>query len=496
MAINRVLNAIWAEISARGSLIKTATNPYNPTPGGDVPGANNQGLAALQSPSPFILLNRDGVSSQVPVSSPLGSEDEKSPTPLDENSGAYHVVRQYGDIYLFNDGNVVAWGGNGKNFSFGNGYEENHAWAGLAAVYNSETFTIPAGAMSDPDCFASGGAPNPSPTANMGNQYEWLGGNVSKNWGVDYSYSYGTSYEWSAGPSTYIDAYGNTGKDLTDVKQGKHCTYSYGTGYEETLVAWDRGSGWFHADDSTSPYASRAHDDWHSTYLSIESVAASFATTPAPDLGLPFGVPGSAEDEAALDMVFNPQDFATRNTWKAENLLVSKTFGSTYDYHYGPGLSVTEGHSEERVYGNSYTTVQGDSSESVTGKSTSNVTGDSTEEVHGNSTSHVYGNDASYHWGLSNEYFMGGQSSMSLAACDEITLSAVVSIVGGGAVEIFLGAKMELVLAAALEIKGGTALNITAGPVVELNLAKVEVAQADVKTREASISTSIMKLFV
>lgn len=451
MAINRVLNAIWAEISARGSLIKTATQPYNPTPGGDVPGANNQGLAALQSGSPFILLNRDGICSQVPVSAQLGSEDEQSPAPLDENSGAYHVVRQYGDIYLFNDGNVVAWGGNGKNFSFGNGYEENHAWAGLAAVYNSETFTIPAGAMSTPSCFTT--APDPSPTANMGNQYEWLGGNVSKSWGNDYSFSYGASYEWSGGPSNYIDAYGNTGKALTDVMQGKHCTFSYGNGYEEALIEWTSTSTYFHADDTSSPYKGRASDSWQSSNL------------------------GSG--------------------WTAANLLVSKAFGPTYDYHYGSAKSVQEGPSEDVVNGSSWSTVTGSSNETVNGDSTSNVNGNSNETVHGDATSHTYGNDASYHWGLSNEYFMGGQSSMTLAASDEINLAATVSIVGGAALEIFLGAKMELVAAAAMEIKGGMGLSITAGANIEMNTAKVEVkTAAEIDTATTGVTASLLKLFL
>ena len=162
MAINRVLNAIWAEISARGSLIKTATNPYNPNPGGGgTSGANNQGMAAITSGSPFIVITQDGLSPSIAVntslatggsiaspSSPPPSPPLPTPTPIDENSGAYHVTRQYGDIYLYNDGNIIMWGGNGKNFSFGNGYEENHAWANLACVYNSETFQIPNGAMS------------------------------------------------------------------------------------------------------------------------------------------------------------------------------------------------------------------------------------------------------------------------------------------------------------------------------------------------------------
>ncbi|HSN17377.1 MAG TPA: hypothetical protein VLV87_04125 [Gammaproteobacteria bacterium] len=448
MAINRILNAMWAEISARGSLIKAATNPYNPTPGGDVPGANNQGLAAIQSSSPFIQLNRDGVSSQFPVNTALGNEGRNSPTPLDENSGAYHVVRQYGDIYLFNDGNVVAWGGNGKNFSFGNGYEENHAWAGQACVYNNEVFTIPAGAMSTPGCFSS--APNPSPTAVA--EYEWLGGNVSKSWGNDYTYTYGASYEWSGGPTTYIDAYGNSGNNLTDVMQGKHCTFSYGNGYEEALIEWTPSSTWFHADDPNSPYKSRTSDSWTSSNLGT--------------------------------------------SWSASSLLVSKAFGPTYDYHYGSAKSVQEGPSEEVVNGASWSTVTGDSTETVNGNSTSTVTGDSTETVHGNATSNSYGNATETHWGTSDEYFMGGKNEMMLAGCDEINLAAKLEIVGGAATEIYLGAKLEIVMAVAMELKGGLGLSITTGENVEMNLGKVEIedtTQIDVKTSQ--ITAAVLNLF-
>ena len=173
MAITRVLNAIWAEISARGSLIKTATNPYNPNPGAGNSGANNQGMAAITGSTPFVKINQDGISADVPVNTSLTGIGSVSPTPLDENSGQYHVTRQYGDIYLYNDGNVISWGGNGKNFSFGNGYEESHAWANQACVYNDEVFAIPLGAMST---FVYS-APLPAgvnlPSADQ-SQWEWL----------------------------------------------------------------------------------------------------------------------------------------------------------------------------------------------------------------------------------------------------------------------------------------------------------------------------------
>ena len=67
MAMNRVINSIWAEISAWGSLVKTATNPYTPSPGSADSTSNNQGLAALAAGSPFITVNSSGISPDVPV---------------------------------------------------------------------------------------------------------------------------------------------------------------------------------------------------------------------------------------------------------------------------------------------------------------------------------------------------------------------------------------------------------------------------------------------
>lgn len=455
MAINRVLTAIWSEISARGSLIKTATNPYHPNPGADNPNANNQGLAAISAKSPFITLDPNGLAVGQPagaaVNTSLGSFSSSAGTPLDENSGKYHVVRQYGDIYMYNDGNIISWGGNGKNFSFGNGYEENHAWASGAFVYNNETFTIPPGAMSQPSCFTT--APSPSPTDDNPN-YEWLGGAVSKNWGVEYTYNYGSSYEWSGGPTMYVDAYGNSGKDLTDVMQGKHCTFSYGNGYEEALIEWTSSSTWFHADDSNSPYKTRSSDSWQSSNLG--------------------------------------------SSWLAGNLLVAKAFGPTYDYHYGSAKSVQEGPSEDVVNGNSWSTVTGSSTETVTGDSTSTVTGKSTETVHGDSLSHSYGNDAEYHWGLSNEYFMGGKSEMALAGCDEISLAAKTEIIGGAATEIFLGAKLEIALGALMEIKTAFAFEVANGAKIEItNGAKCEIDNAvEVKVADlGSFDASLVKIF-
>ena len=480
MAINRVLNAIWAEISARGSLIKTATNPYNPSPGGDTPGANNQGLAALQASSPFIELDRDGHSAAFPVDTALGDEDKHSPDPLDENSGKYHVMRQYGDIYLFNDGNVIAWGGNGKNFSFGNGYEENHAWAGQSCVYNSEVFPIPPGAMSTPACFDRSTLPNPSPTDGVA-EYEWLGGNVSKSWGVDYTYTYGSSYDWSGGPSTYVDAYGNAGLAQPDLKTGKHCAYSYGTGYEETLVAWDGSSGWFHADDSNSPYAGRQHDSWESPYLSGQTLSPSPAA-PTSSSGSPLNVLAGAASQVQQLAALTGK-FTSLNAWNAQNLLVSKSFGNTYDYHYGRGLSVQEGPSEERVYGNSSATVygdstedvHGDSTETVHGDSTSTVTGDTTETITGDLTSMVTGNSVEQRWGGAAEFFMGGKSEMILAACDEVTLSVKVEIKTLGAVEVFAGASVAVYLGILVEAQAG---------------AKFEYGELDVKTKASAVSVN------
>jgi len=460
MAINRTFNAIWAEISAWGSLVKTATTHYVPNPGGQtvtdsannpIPnGANNQAAYALASGSPFTEVNRDGISKDLSYKAGLGDGANASLTPLDENSGKYHVVRQYGDIYMYNDGNVVSWGGNGKNFSFGNGYEENHAWANQPAVYNNEVFMIPQGSMSL--YLTQSSPPSSVSLPNPVEDYEWLGGSVSKNWGNEYSFNFGASYEWSAGPSNYMDAYGNVGDPLTDVKQGKHCTYSYGTGYEETLAAWDQGSTWFHADDSNSPYAGRKHDSWQSSYLQLETVASSFATKPAPNLGFVGTLlSGDPEAEAALDAVFNPQDFASRNTWTVQNLLVSKTFGNTYDYHNGPGLSVQEGPSEERNYGNTSSTVVGNSVESVTGNSSTTVTGNSSETITGNATSMVQGNSTEQFWGGKAEFFMGGKSEMTLGATDEINLSVATEIKTGAAIEVFGGVALTTFLGALIE---------------------------------------------
>jgi hypothetical protein len=505
MSIQRFFNSLWAVIGTGGMVHKIATHPYNPSPGGAVAGANNQAVAAVRSSTPFILVDANGISPDVHVNTSLddgskianppdppaqGVPAPVSPTPLDENSRSYHVTRQYGDIYLFNDGNIISWGGNGKNFSFGNGYEENHAWASLNCVYNNEVFPIPAGAMSTPACFSTV-SDYSSPTDGVA-EYEWLGGNVSKNWGVDYGYNYGSSYEWSAGPDTYIDAYGTTGDPLPEIKKGKHCAYSYGTGYEESLIAWDNGSGWFHADDSNSPYASRKHDDWNSGFLSMESVASSFAQDAGDQatsalLGA-LGVTGSNNEEAidtlsegqALDdAVFNPQDFAKRNKWQAVNLKVSKDFGNTYEYHYGPGLSIQEGPTEERNYGNTSSTVVGNSTESVTGNSSSTVTGNSSESVTGNATSMVQGNSTEQFWGGKAEFFMGGKSEMSLGACDEINLAAKVEIVAGVALEIFLGFKTEIGSAGSLEFELGPDLKLTpADAAIEEATAKIAVLEA------------------
>ena len=469
MAINRTLNAIWAEISAWGSLIKTATTTYVPSPGTltvtDSAGnsnpntANNQGVYAITSGTPFIVLNPDGTSSDIPVATALSAVGSLNPTALDENSGQAQVIRQYGDIYMYNDGNIYMWGGNGKNFNFGNGYEESHGWAGQACVYNNEVFTFPQGAMS---LFLLQSSPPSSfsPPASL-DDYEWLGGNVSKSWGNDYTFTYGSSYEWSSGPSVYVDAYGNTGDALTDVMQGKHCTFSYGTGYEEALVAWDQGSGWFHADDSNSPYVNRKHDSWQSSFLQLETVASSFAPGDAqatsPLSGLLSGdqleemTDTESESQAFIDEVFDPQDFNARNTWLVQNLLVSKTFGNTYEYHNGPGLSVQEGPSEERVYGNSSSTVVGNSTESVTGNSTSTVTGNSSETVTGNSTSMIQGNSTEQFWGGKAEFFMGGKSEMILGASDEIVLAMAMEIKTGGAIEVFGGIALTSFLGALIE---------------------------------------------
>lgn len=502
MTINRMLNALWAQISSRGFLIKIATNPYNPSPGTTVGSgsSNNQGMAAVTGPTPFVTLDPNGLCAQVPVNTPLsGIGSVQNIQALDEGSSAYQVSRHYGDIYFFNDGNIIQWGGNGKNFNFGNGYEEGHAWANQACVYNNETFTIPRGSMS---LYLAGVVAQPSnynAPASL-DAYEWLGGNVEKFWGNGYEFKYGSSYEWSAGPNNYVDAYGNTDANaLPDIKLGKHCTYSYGTGYEESLIAWDQGSGWFHADDPTSPYTSRKHDDWTSSFLSLESVASSFAAaSPVPTFGGLLS-PDQAEEatdtlsesEAALDAVFNPQDFAKRNTWKAVNLKVSKDFGNTYEYHNGPGLSVQEGPTEERNYGNTSSTVVGNSSESVTGNSTSTVTGNKMETTTGNSTEMVQGDALEQFWGGKAEFFMGGKSEMNLAACDEITLSAKVEITAGAALEIFLGFKTEIASAGSLSFELGPKLELIPDDAELKELtAKVEV----IESAQAQLANVVMNV--
>ena len=493
MSIQRMFNSLWAVIATNGMVQKIATNPYVPNPGAGDPNANNQALAAVTAGSPFITITQDGLAVGQPagasVSTSLGSFNSSAGTPLDENSGQYQVVRQYGDIYMYNDGNVISWGGNGKNFSFGNGYEEAHAWANGPFVYNKERFTIPGGAYSPyllPNATVPSGASMPASL----DDYEWLGGNVSKSWGNDYTFTYGTSYEWSAGPNNYIDAYGNTLAALTDVKQGKHCTYSYGTGYEEALIAWDQGSGWFHADDSNSPYASRKHDSWQSSYLSMESVASSLAggisqtVASTPFAGLLSGdqqeeMTDTLSEGAALqEEVFNPKDFAKRNTWQVQNLLVSKTFGNTYDYHYGPGLSIQEGPSEERTYGNTSSTTIGNSTESVTGNSSSTVTGNSSETVTGNATAMIQGNATEQFWGGKAEFFMGGKSEMILGACDEITLSVKMELKTLGAIEVFGGIAIATFLGLQIEIQAGGKIEI--GELTVLNKA------AEVKVNDAA----------
>lgn len=444
MAINRILNAIWAEVSARGSLIKTATTKYVPSPGtltvNSAPnGANNQAVYAVTSGSPFTPVDANGLAvvpdgqtqSALPVTAGLGDGLTANMPPLDENSGQYQVLRQYGDIYMYNDGNVIMWGGNGKNFNFGNSYEEAHAWAGQSCVYNNEQFTIPQGAMS---LFLAGVVPQPANYNGPASvdAYEWLGGTVSKSWGNEYTFSYGRSYEWSGGPNNYVDAYGNSGANLTDVMQGKHCTFSYGNGYEESLVEWTSSSTWFHADDPGSPYLARIGDKWQSSNL------------------------GSG--------------------WQSGNLLVSKAFGPTYDYHYGSTLSIQEGPSEDRSYGSSWSTVVGDSTENVTGNSTSTVNGNSDDTVTGNSTSKTVGNSTETYWGESDAYFMGGKNEMMLAGCDSINLSAQLEIVAGIATSIFLGAKMELVLGARMEMKVGPAVEINSEPTVKMSPAEFKAA--------------------
>lgn len=514
MSIQRMFNSLWAVITTGGMVQKIATSPYVPSPGSSASSANNQALAAVTGGSPFITINGNGLAvnssgaAGATVSTSLAAFSSGAGLALDENSGKYQVVRQYGDIYLFNDGNIISWGGNGKNFSFGNGYEEAHAWASGPYVYNNETFTIPKGAFSP---YLTQTTPVPS-TVSMPaslDDYEWLGGNVSKSWGVDYTFSYGTSYEWSAGPQNYVDAYGNTGAALTDVKQGKHCTYSYGTGYEEALIAWDQGSGWFHADDSNSPYASRKHDSWQSAYLSMESVASSLAGGDAqalasnPFAGLMSGdqqeemVDSMSEGQAIQEMVFNPKDFAARNTWQVQNLLVSKTFGNTYDYHYGPGLSIQEGPTEERTYGNSSSTTIGNSSESVTGNSSSTVTGNSSETVTGNATAMIQGNATEQFWGGKAEFFMGGKSEMVLGACDEITLSVKMELKTLGAIEVFGGIAIATFLGLQIEIQAGGKIEIgelkVLNKAAEVNVndaAKVEVnGAASVQSSPVNVVT-------
>lgn len=454
MAISRVLNAIWAQIASRGMLIKISTNPYDPSPGtlvgnGASPGGNvgnNLGIQALTGPTPFVEINHDGVAVNddgtiaVPVATTLAGIGNLNPTALDENSGAYHVVRQYGDLYFFNDGNIIQWGGNGKNFNFGNNYEESHGWAGTACVYNGESFAIPVGAMTS---FLNA-PPSPKislPSADQ-SQWEWLGGDVSKSWGNEYGYSFGHSYEWNGGPQNYVDAWGNAGLPLRDTMQGKHCTFSYGTGYEEALIEWAPGDSWFHADDSGSPYAQRLHDEWQSANLSTWA--------------------------SSKNMI---------SSWIGSNLLVSKDFGPNYEYHFGPTRSVLEGASEEYVYGpswsttvgdttesttgNSNSTVNGNSTENVTGNSTTTTTGDSNETVHGNATAHTYGNNTETHWGLKDEYFMGGSNEMKLAGSDEISLAATAELVAGLKAEVFLGGKFEFTAAAIIEIASDPKITMT-----------------------------------
>lgn len=436
MSIQRITNSIWGIVATNGTVMKVATQPYLPASSGSATSANNQAMAAVNGDSPFITVTRDGLAVNAKgdpstgaagVTTSLADFSSSAGIKLDENSGKYHVVRQYGDIYLFNDGNIISWGGNGKNFGFGNGYEESHAWASGPYVYNNETFTIPPKAMSLPELFTT--APDPSPTENNPD-YEWLGGAVSKSWGVEFTYSYGTTYEWSSGPDTYIDAYGNAGKDLPELKKGNHCTYSYGTGYEEALIEWTPTSAWVHADDSNSPYAGRLSDSWTSSNLGP--------------------------------------------SWKAQNLLVSKAFGPTYDYHFGPAMSVQEGPSEEHVNGASWSTVKGDSTENVTGNSTSTVNGNSDETVNGNATAKTVGNKTETYWGNSDEYFMGGKNEMMLGGCDEINLAAKLEIVGGGALEMFLGAKMEMMLGPSMEIRLGPKLEIESSEAVGMSPGEVK----------------------
>lgn len=327
-----------------------------------------------------------------------------SSTNVDEMKGEVVVNRIQGNQYTYFEGSVFSFNST-QDYNFGNNYEENHGWS-ADCVPEGEKFVIPV----------------------LGESKERGQGLVTKTWANEYNYNFGTSYNWSGGSSDKeINDDGSQGAALSDLKKGKFCEYSYGSGYEEVLIDQNAGNADQH-------YANTKHNDWKAGHLS---------------------------------------------NWPSDsgNILVSKVFGRTFDYRNGDAYEVREGNAEEKVYGDSYSTVHGDSHEWVgedgnKSNSYSTVYGDSTETVHGDSTSTVYGVTTDHHWGRANEILGGGSASLNMGGMIEMTLGAVSETSLSAKMEIALGAFMEICMGMKMEIFLGGKIELSAGAKAEISVAE------------------------
>lgn len=411
-------NGLWGDQADSGKYMNVETVDYKTghTDASGNPTADN--TFAHPENNPFRKLKDDGTYLD-------------NSTNVDEMSGDVVINRVMGNQYTYFEGSVFSFNST-QDYNFGNNYEENHAWSS-DHVPTNEAFVIPT----------------------LGADNERNQGIVNKTWANEYNFNYGSSRNWSGGPSdNEINDDGSAGAALSDLKKGKLCDYSYGSGYEEVLI--DQSDG-----NADSHYSSTRHNDWQSSFL-------GWSNSDLP------------------------------------NILVSKVFGKTYDYRNGDGREIREGNSDELVYGNSNSEVHGDSTENVTGNGTATVTGNSTETVHGNSTSTVYGVTTDHHWGTSNEILGGGGASLNMGGFIEMTLGAVQETTLSAKMEIFGGAIMSLTMGAILEITLGLKMEVQAGGKIEVGelvdvkakaSAKIDACLAEIKSTATAIKTAALQLF-
>ena len=381
-------NDVWADIAYNGRFMQVETTEFR------------EGLdsgAFTQNPTEFVLLNEEA---RAVDESGVEVESESDAVPLEEQSGDYIISRRYGHIYRYDVGDDYNWGGDGRTYNFGNSYEETHDEATMCAVPAEDaSFDIPAlKAIAGDDTSE---------------------GVVSKSWGSDFTYEFGASYAWSDGwskdeqkkklllkqKSGLAADQREIENELPEEAHNRHCEFSYGNGYAESVIdcPLGYGSGKDNHGDKIQ------HDAWN---------AESFL-----------------KDSVKLD--------------------TEKTFGNTYEYHYGDALDIHEGDAMELHWGNATEVHNGNSSGTTTGNSTEVTHGNSHEETYGTSTEIFHGAKSDICWGATNEMFMGAANEMALDVKNEMTIGAHSEIFVGAKSDISLSFKFELDVAFGVSIEGG-----------------------------------------